>query len=200
MGKKGVNEIDSDAFIKMTATDPWKEDETGQKRRTMIVEAMGWMNSPTADRGVQTKAQVNYMTERGVERRSAQRIVTKTTDVMFDEYARDDKRKRKYCKKKLDQRKKQEQRKKKLELEKERQNKREEKEAEKEKKKEIKRKEIEERKRARQEEKEKKRAILEKERQDNRKKKEIERKKKKEVRQEETEKRKKVRQEERKNK
>ena len=145
-GTQGTNEIDRDAFIKMTATDPWKEDETGQRRRTMIVEAMGWMKSPTADRGVQTKAQVRYMIDRGVERGSAVRIVRKTTEVMFDEYARDDKRKRTYCKKKLDQKEKQEQRKKRLELEKERQNKREEKEAEKEKKKEMKRKVVEERK------------------------------------------------------
>ena len=67
------------------------------------MEAMGWMNSPTAERGVKTEAQVTYMVERGVERKSARKVVTKTTDMMFDEYVRDDKRKREYCKKKEDQ-------------------------------------------------------------------------------------------------
>ena len=210
-GSKGNNEVDRDAFIKMAAMEPWKEDETRQKRTAMIVEAMGWMNSPTADRGVQTKEQVRYMIERGVECKSAQRIVNKTTDVMFDEYARDDRKKRKYCRKKQEQKEKEEQRKRKLELEKERENKKSEKEAEQKDKKERKRKVIEERKRARQEEKEKKRVIKEQEKekkranrekkkQDNKEAKERERKRKKEKRQEEAEKRKKRKQEENANK
>jgi hypothetical protein len=187
-GTKGVNEIDREAFIKMTAAAPWKEDETAQRRRTLIVEAMGWMNSPTADRGVQTQAQVTYMVERGVERRSAQRIVTRTTDTMFDEYARDNKRKRDYCKEKLDQQEREKQRQKKLELEKERQERREQKEAVREKKNEDKRKLAEEKKRVRQE-------AAQKKRDQNKEKKENEREKKKEERRKQVEEKQRLRQE-----
>ena len=112
-GTNAVNEIDREAFIATTAKIPWDVGETEQRRRTLIVEAMRWMNSTTADRGVKTEDQVVYMIKKGVERKSAHKIITKTTEIMFDEYARDNRRKREYCKKKQDQQEREEQRKKK---------------------------------------------------------------------------------------
>ena len=154
-GAESFNEINCDAFTKTTAKEPWDQVETTQMRRTMIIEAMGWMTSPTADRGVKTEAQVTHMVKKGLTRRSAEKIVSRTTQQMFDEYAKDARKKRDYCKKKLDQLERERQKERKTELAKERQNRKEMKEAEKEKKKEDKRRQAQEKKQLRQKEKEK---------------------------------------------
>ena len=127
-GAEGFNEIDCETFIQTTAKTPWKESESKQMRSNLITKAMGWMNSPTADRGVKTKTQVEYMINNHVDRKSAERIVKGTTEKMFEEYARHDNQKRDYCKRELDRAARKEQWKRKNQLLKEKEKERKKKE------------------------------------------------------------------------
>ena len=77
-----------------------------------------------------TDEQVEYMVERGVTWKTAKKIVTKTMERMFDEYAQDARKKREFCKSKLDHLERVRQKKRKAELEKEREEKKDKKEAE----------------------------------------------------------------------
>jgi hypothetical protein len=122
-GKIGFNEVDSQAFITMTAENPWKAGETEQLRRKLITEAMRWIETPTAAKGVMTEEQIQYMVDRGITRKTAAKIVRETTEELFEEYVQDEYSKKNYCKKKIEQaaREKEKQWKEKLRKEKEQQ-------------------------------------------------------------------------------
>jgi hypothetical protein len=122
-GKIGFNEVDSQAFITMTAENPWKEGETEKLRTKLITEAMRWIETPTAAKGVMTEEQIQYMVDRGITRKTAAKIVKETTEELFEEYVQDEYSKKNYCKKKIEQaaREKEKQWKEKLRKEKEQQ-------------------------------------------------------------------------------
>jgi hypothetical protein len=93
--------IDKQAYITTTAKEPWPEDQTPTKRRTLIIESMNWMEGTTAKRGIETPEQIRYMTDRGISAKTARTIVRKCANKMFRAYVEDTKEKHHYCQKKL---------------------------------------------------------------------------------------------------
>ena len=92
-GKEKLRRISPGKYINEIAREPWIEKETQELWEKLVVNAMGWIWDPDADRGVATKRMVQFMSDRGIAAKSAGKIVEKCTGWLFEDYVRDVKEK-----------------------------------------------------------------------------------------------------------
>ena len=89
MGNKRSRRISPGEYIKEVAREPWEEEETQGRWENLVVDAMGWIWDPDADRGIATEAMINFMRDRGIAATSAKKIVETCTEWLFEDYVRD---------------------------------------------------------------------------------------------------------------